>query len=157
MWSTGRSTRFVSDLKLTLRLFGSAGGALRSFSVSFLVGIGTKVCADGIVVVVVVVPSSVDVVVVVPPPGVLDGSAGSLPAIDLVAVEEAVLVAVDADPRARARRDAEVGPLLPGRGGVRAELGVGERRVRSRDRCWKVPSAEAKPSALHARRARPSP
>ena len=77
---TGASVPLVSDLKLTLRRLGSAGGVLRSFRVSFVVGIGTKTCDGGLVVVVVVLVVVVVVVVVVPPLGVLDGSAGSLPA-----------------------------------------------------------------------------
>ena len=76
MWK-GRVGSFVSDLKFTLRLVGSDGGVLRSFIVSFLVGIGMKDCPGGEVVEVVVL-LVVDVVLVVPP-GVLDGSAGSLP------------------------------------------------------------------------------
>ena len=69
----------VSDEKLTFRWRGFAGGALRSLSVSFLVGIGMNVCPGGKVVLVEVVVV-VTTVVVVPPGGMLNGSAGSLPA-----------------------------------------------------------------------------
>ena len=67
-------------------------------------------------------------------PGCCAGSAGSLPGVELVAVEEAVLVAVDADARAVARRHAGVGQLLPGGRRERAHLGVGEQRPRWRGR-----------------------
>src|SRR5512144_342693 len=78
MWLVN-PTPFVDDLKLTLRRVGSGGNALRSFIVSFVVGIGTKMEPGAVVLVVelVVVDVTVDVV---PPLGVLDGSAGSLPA-----------------------------------------------------------------------------
>src|SRR5689334_8143277 len=78
MWFV-KPTPFVDDLKLTFRRFGSDGNALRSFIVSFVVGIGTKIDPGGLVVVLVLLVVDVTVVVV-PPPGVLAGSAGSLPA-----------------------------------------------------------------------------
>src|SRR5262245_21546140 len=78
MWKRKLSP-FVDDLKLTLRRLGSEGGPVRSFSTSFVVGIGMKICpggnVDDVLLVVVLL-----VVVVLPPGGVLDGSAGSLPA-----------------------------------------------------------------------------
>src|SRR6516165_12478953 len=75
----GAARPLVSDLNATLRRLGSAGGWLRSFRVSFPVGIGRKVWNCGLVVDVVVVVGVTEVVVV-PPAGMLDGSAGSLPA-----------------------------------------------------------------------------
>src|SRR5262245_45070437 len=69
-----------SDLKLTLRRLGSALGMLRSFRVRAFVGIVMNVWIDGVVLLVVELVVVMVLVVVVPPGGVLDGSAGSLPA-----------------------------------------------------------------------------
>ena len=113
-----------------------------------MVGIGRRTWNGGLVVLVVVDVVVVEVVVV-PPLGVLDGISRIAAGVDLVAVEEAVLVPVDADPHARPRRDAMVGALLPCHGGVGAQLGVGERGLAPAVALEAAP-AGPEPPALHA-------
>src|SRR5207244_8690279 len=50
--------------------------------------------------------------------------------VELVAIEEAVLVAVDADTLPGTGRDAGVGPLLPRHGRLRPQRRVAEERLR---------------------------
>src|SRR5262245_10175226 len=79
IWKGASGSFLVLDLKLTRRRVGSAGGPVRPLRVSLVVGRGRKVWPCPRVVLVVVETTVVDVVVV-PPGGVLDASAGSLPA-----------------------------------------------------------------------------
>ena len=111
MWFACGS-RLVDDLKVKRRFAGFASSLIWSERVSISVRgiIVVLVVLDVVVLATAVVDVIVDDVVVV----------AAKPRVELAAIRAAVLVAVDADTRPVAWRDARVGELLLRRAGQRA-------------------------------------